>query len=260
VTLNTGSLSEPRSLIQLVALLQQARTESEERHLFVGNWLYCLRRSVRVEQGTRKKRRKDNNPKSGQPKGSSPHRQPHTQQPHQPQSQTQHPNPIPTPNPNPNPNPNPDPNPNPNPNPDPNPDRNPDTDHFDLTYPLEEEPVDSRGSISENEDDDSDVKSDEDRNVCSSSHRIRFPVVFLDHVFPADKTMTYVSTWTMAAADSGSGSGSGSDWSDPNEHVLHLADGKETRGRRRELGVGLGKCRYGRAMRSDEVNAGEMQG
>jgi len=250
VTLNTGSLSEPRSLIQLVALLQQARTESEERHLFVGNWLYCLRRSVRVEQGTRKKRRKDNNPKSGQPKGSSPHRQPHTQQPHQPQSQTQHPNPIPTPNPN----------PNPNPNPDPNPDRNPDTDHFDLTYPLEEEPVDSRGSISENEDDDSDVKSDEDRNVCSSSHRIRFPVVFLDHVFPADKTMTYVSTWTMAAADSGSGSGSGSDWSDPNEHVLHLADGKETRGRRRELGVGLGKCRYGRAMRSDEVNAGEMQG
>jgi len=233
-----------------VALLQQARTESEERHLFVGNWLYCLRRSVRVEQGTRKKRRKDNNPKSGQPKGSSPHRQPHTQQPHQPQSQTQHPNPIPTPNPN----------PNPNPNPDPNPDRNPDTDHFDLTYPLEEEPVDSRGSISENEDDDSDVKSDEDRNVCSSSHRIRFPVVFLDHVFPADKTMTYVSTWTMAAADSGSGSGSGSDWSDPNEHVLHLADGKETRGRRRELGVGLGKCRYGRAMRSDEVNAGEMQG
>jgi len=250
VTLNTGSLSEPRSLIQLVALLQQARTESEERHLFVGNWLYCLRRSVRVEQGTRKKRRKDNNPKSGQPKGSSPHRQPHTQQPHQPQSQTQHPNPIPTPNPN----------PNPNPNPDPNPDRNPDTDHFDLTYPLEEEPVDSRGSISENEDDDSDVKSDEDRNVCSSSHRIRFPVVLLDHVFPADKTMTYVSTWTMAAADSGSGSGSGSDWSDPNEHVLHLADGKETRGRRRELGVGLGKCRYGRAMRSDEVNAGEMQG
>lgn len=250
MTLNTGSLSEPRSLIQLVALLQQARTESEERHLFVGNWLYCLRRSVRVEQGTRKKRRKDNNPKSGQPKGSSPHRQPHTQQPHQPQSQTQHPNPIPTPNPN----------PNPNPNPDPNPDRNPDTDHFDLTYPLEEEPVDSRGSISENEDDDSDVKSDEDRNVCSSSHRIRFPVVFLDHVFPADKTMTYVSTWTMAAADSGSGSGSGSDWSDPNEHVLHLADGKETRGRRRELGVGLGKCRYGRAMRSDEVNAGEMQG
>jgi len=250
VTLNTGSLSEPRSLIQLVALLQQTRTESEERHLFVGNWLYCLRRSVRVEQGTRKKRRKDNNPKSGRPKGSSPHRQPHTQQPHQPQSQTQHPNPIPTPNPN----------PNPNPNPDPNPDRNPDTDHFDLTYPLEEEPVDSRGSISENEDDDSDVKSDEDRNVCSSSHRIRFPVVFLDHVFPADKTMTYVSTWTMAAADSGSGSGSGSDWSDPNEHVLHLADGKETRGRRRELGVGLGKCRYGRAMRSDEVNAGEMQG
>jgi len=250
VTLNTGSSSEPRSLIQLVALLQQTRTESEERHLFVGNWLYCLRRSVRVEQGTRKKRRKDNNPKSGQPKGSSPHRQPHTQQPHQPQSQTQHPNPIPTPNPN----------PNPNPNPDPNPDRNPDTDHFDLTYPLEEEPVDSRGSISENEDDDSDVKSDEDRNVCSSSHRIRFPVVLLDHVFPADKTMTYVSTWTMAAADSGSGSGSGSDWSDPNEHVLHLADGKETRGRRRELGVGLGKCRYGRAMRSDEVNAGEMQG
>ncbi len=66
-TLWTGNVLDPAELLILVRVLQNIAQQVEERHEFIGNWLYCLRDATKPDPAAVKPKRRNDYPDQGKP-------------------------------------------------------------------------------------------------------------------------------------------------------------------------------------------------